>query len=48
MFTAFFLDQKHAAPSLEDAMDWVADQAPRFGMTGPEAVERGCAQIFSE
>jgi hypothetical protein len=45
--TAFFMESKSTHTSLEGAMDWVIDQAKRFGMTGQEAEAKGYAQIFN-
>lgn len=47
MHTAFFMDLKQTADSLEEAMAWLIEQAARFGMTGPEAETKGFAQIFA-
>ena len=46
MKTAFFMERKFRAQSLEEAMDWIITQAARFGMSGPEAEAKGFAQIF--
>ncbi len=46
MKTAFFMENKQSFDSMEAAMEWLIDQAKRFGMTGPEAIERGFADIF--
>ena len=48
IFKVFFQDKTHQANQLEDAMDWLIDQAARFGMTGPEAEAKGYAQIFRD
>lgn len=47
MFTAYFDDRKETFDSMEGAMDWMIDQAKRFGMTGPEAIKKGYGDIFN-
>lgn len=44
--TAFFDDRKATFGALEDAMDWLDQQASRFGMRGHEAEAKGYGQIF--
>lgn len=45
--TAFFMEKKSKHETLECAMEWIDQQASRFGMRGHEAEAKGYAQIFN-